>query len=123
MVITVAVTVAVAVIVAVSVAVTVAVTVAAMGGGVVSGRGCELPVQAEVPKDAQEEDAEEAPQRCEDDGQIRQLRNILGGRELGLGKRYLLPLVRKGGGWTGLSITPLLTLAHHWPHHPQFPHL
>lgn len=40
------------------------------------GKGCKLPVQAKVPKDSQEKDAHEAPKRCEEDGQIGQLRNL-----------------------------------------------
>lgn len=65
-----------------------------------SRRGCKLPVQAEVHKGAQEEDAQEAPQRYEDNGQNGQLENLdfLGAGELGLGEGYLLPLVGEGVG-------------------------
>lgn len=83
-----------------------------------SRTGCELPVQAEVPEDAEDEDAQEAAQRGEDDEQIRQPQKLdtLGERELGLGERYLLPLVREGAGWVRPFINSLLTLAHHRPH-------
>lgn len=83
-----------------------------------SGRGCKLPVQAEVQKDAQEENAQEAPQRYEDNGQIEQLGNLdfLEVGELELGEGSLLPPAGGGAGCARPSINLLLILAHHGPH-------
>lgn len=80
-----------------------------------AGRRCELPVQAEVHKDTQKEDAQEAPQRCENNGQVGQLEilDLLGAGEFGLEEGYLLPLIRVLAGWAGPSINSLRTLAHH----------